>query len=128
MNPAHIFEACRRPLVIPIVVGITLMAAGAGAAPAIAASGSVLSGVSCSAANACTGVRDYVRSGTSVKLSPLAVAPLTGEGLTGAGKSTGGSTSGNCSNRLSESGSMGFSVSGTAAGPYPGAFSASILQ
>ena len=52
-----------------------------------------------------------------------AVTPLTGEGLTGAGKSTGGSAFGSCSNRGSESGSMGFSVSGTAMGPYSGSFS-----
>jgi hypothetical protein len=55
--------------------------------------------------------------------SAWAVASLTGEGLPGAGKSTGGSTSGSCNYRGSESGSMGFSVSGTATGPYPGAFS-----
>ena len=55
--------------------------------------------------------------------SAWAMTPLTGEGLTGAGKSTGGSTSGGCPNRTSENGSMGFSVSGTAAGPYPGSFS-----
>ena len=53
----------------------------------------------------------------------LAVTSLSGEGLTGTGKSTGGSTSGGCPNRASESGSMGFSVSGTATGPYPGSFS-----
>ena len=54
----------------------------------------------------------------------LAVNSLSGEGLTGTGKSTGGSTSGGCPNRASESGSMGFSASGTATGPsYPGSFS-----
>ncbi|MGO9792883.1 MAG: hypothetical protein ACLP8S_26205 [Solirubrobacteraceae bacterium] len=43
------------------------MAAGAGAAPALA---DALSGVSCSAANACTGVGDYANSsGTSVTLA-----------------------------------------------------------
>jgi len=55
--------------------------------------------------------------------SARAATPLTGEGLTGAGKSTGGSTFGSCSYRYSESGSMGFSVTGTATGPYPGSFS-----
>ena len=52
-----------------------------------------------------------------------AVTSLTGEGLTGSGNSTGGSTSGSCNYRASESGSMGFSASGTATGPYPGSFS-----
>jgi hypothetical protein len=52
----------------------------------------------------------------------LAANSLSGEGLTGTGKSTGGSTSGGCPNRARESGSMGFSASGTATGPYPGSF------
>ena len=70
MNPAHVFEAARRRLVIAVAAGIALMAAGAGAAPAIAASGSGLSGVSCSATKACTGVGDSVNaSGTSVTLA-----------------------------------------------------------
>ena len=55
--------------------------------------------------------------------SAWAVTPLTGEGVTGAGKSTGGSASGSCSYRYSETGSMGFSASGTATVPYPGSFS-----
>jgi hypothetical protein len=55
--------------------------------------------------------------------SAWAMTPLTGEGLTGAGKSTGGSASGGCPNRTSESGSMGFNVSGTATVPYLGSLS-----
>jgi hypothetical protein len=50
-----------------------------------------------------------------------AATALSGEALTGAGPSTGGSTNGNCNmNRLG--GSMDFSISGTASGPYPGSF------
>ena len=67
MNPGHAFEACRMRVVIPVLVAIALVAAGAGAAPALA---DVLSGVSCSAANACTGVGDSANSsGTSVTLA-----------------------------------------------------------
>ena len=67
MNPAHVFEACRMRLVIPVAVAIALLAAAAGAAPALA---DALSGVSCSAANACTGVGGYANSsGTSVTLA-----------------------------------------------------------
>ena len=49
--------------------------------------------------------------------SAWATTSLTGEGLTGAGTSTGGSAFGSCNYRASESGSMGFSVSGSATGP-----------
>jgi hypothetical protein len=62
--------------------------------------------------------------------SAWATTSLTGEGLTGAGASTGGSAYGSCNYRASESGSMGFSITGTAAPvapapvpPYPGSFS-----
>jgi hypothetical protein len=67
MNPGHGFEACRMRLAIPVAVTVALLAAGAGAAPAVA---DVLSGVSCSAAKACTGVGDYANSsGASVTLA-----------------------------------------------------------
>jgi hypothetical protein len=67
MNPGHVLEACRMRLVIPVAVAIGLFAAGAGAAPALA---DALSGVSCSAANACTAVGDSATSsGTSVTLA-----------------------------------------------------------
>jgi hypothetical protein len=58
--------------------------------------------------------------------SALATTSLTGEALTGAGRSTGGSTSGSCPNRTSESGNVGFNVaSGTATGPYAGSLAES---
>jgi hypothetical protein len=62
--------------------------------------------------------------------SAWATTSLTGERLPGAGTSTGGSAYGGCNYRASESGSMGFSVTGTpapvapaAVAPYPGSFS-----
>jgi hypothetical protein len=67
MKTGHVFEACRMRPAIPLAVTVALLAAGAGAAPAVA---DVFSGVSCSAAKACTGVGDYANSsGTSVTLA-----------------------------------------------------------
>jgi hypothetical protein len=67
MNPSHVFDAGRLRLVIPVVAATALLAACAGAAPAVA---DMLSGVSCSAAKACTGVGDYANSsGRSVTLA-----------------------------------------------------------
>jgi hypothetical protein len=84
MNLSRVFEARRRQLVIPVVVAIALAAAGAGAASALATAGwsieptpavngpsqGVLWGDSCSSANACTGVGDYIDpAGTSVAVA-----------------------------------------------------------
>ena len=84
MKLTRVFEARCWRRVIPVVVGITVAVVGAGAPPALAASGwsiqptpgvngppqGVLWGVSCSAASACTAAGNYTdSSGTSVTVA-----------------------------------------------------------
>ena len=52
-----------------------------------------------------------------------AATPLTGETLTGTGPTTSGYGYDSCTNRILVQGGDGFNLSGTASGPYPGAFS-----
>jgi hypothetical protein len=65
-----------------------------------------------------------VVSASAAVVSASAATPLTGEALTGAGPTTSGVGYGSCTNRNLVQGGDGFNLSGTASGPYPGAFSA----
>jgi hypothetical protein len=65
-----------------------------------------------------------VVSASAAVVSASAATPLTGEALTGAGPTTSGVGYGSCTNRSLVQGGDGFNLSGTASGPYPGAFSA----
>jgi hypothetical protein len=65
-----------------------------------------------------------VVSASAAVVSASAATPLTGEALTGAGPTTSGYGYGSCTNRNLVQGGDGFNLSGTASGPYPGAFSA----